>query len=698
MRCSDLELDLIHPNDLTCMYLACMPAREVDTRVTNQGVNTLGLAAPLDHDVRALLSKGLSFVLTPNSDTVTTIQRDAILSGVARLKRSLRLRVQFGDEQHGRPDQPPSRFRVPNPSFRPSRAGVLERGLRELDDHVSAKLQDAIASLKRWYPRLNMSRSDWSAVTKLRRMAVVVRPADKNLGVTVMSQTWYDAEVQRQVAGNPRTYQRVARVPVRKVQHELRKLIRDRHGRTASSIDRNLARYITQLCGSRPHDVQPAVPRFYLLPKLHKSPPVGRPIVSSHSWVTTHASRAVDALLQPVVRTMCTRVLRDTGHMIRVLEATPAHAATQLLTADVVSLYTNIPHDGAITAVMFWLSALRKRSAAGRPVDVWWWERLSSKVTFPQVSGFLRDLVQFIIGNNYFTTGEDVFYHQRIGFAMGTPCAVVVANMFMAWVESQKYRIPANIKSGRLLMWARFIDDIFAVWCGTQQELADFCAWLGRAYPKIALTFEVSSSAVDFLDLHVHKGPRFRASGLLDLAVHRKRLNRYLYLPWQSGHPRSQKRAFVKGELIRFARNSSDFDAYVRDVALFATALRARGYPRAFLQHAFKSVSYNQRAQYLAASQRALQQSSSAPYVLVAPTTPLSREADVGGILTLAQRVTAQAADVDADLDRTLQPTTRRWILARTLPQRLGELLRLQWPPSLVPRHTATGAHAAGTV
>ncbi|KAJ7453440.1 hypothetical protein FB451DRAFT_940068, partial [Mycena latifolia] len=68
-------------------------------------------------------------------------------------------------------------------------------------------------------------------------------------------------------------------------------------------------------------------------------------------------------------------------------------------------------------------------------------------------------------------------------------------------------------------------------------------------------------------------------------AVYQKALNTYLYIPWNSCHSEDSKRAWVKGELIRYVRicsNESDFAKIRTD---FMIRLRERGYPGCWLQH-----------------------------------------------------------------------------------------------------------------
>jgi len=58
---------------------------------------------------------------------------------------------------------------------------------------------------------------------------------------------------------------------------------------------------------------------MYLLPKLHKTPVSVRPIISSHSWVTTRSSIWIDQTLQQFAFSRET-VVRDTKDMVNIIE------------------------------------------------------------------------------------------------------------------------------------------------------------------------------------------------------------------------------------------------------------------------------------------------------------------------------------------------------------------------------------------
>ena len=98
---------------------------------------------------------------------------------------------------------------------------------------------------------------------------------------------------------------------------------------------------------SPPKKVCPA--RLYLLKKIHKNPMGIRPIVSSCDSATENISQFIDYWLQPIMKSLPS-YLKDTLQLINELKEISVESDTILVTVDVKSLYTYIPHDEGIAA------------------------------------------------------------------------------------------------------------------------------------------------------------------------------------------------------------------------------------------------------------------------------------------------------------------------------------------------------------
>lgn len=134
---------------------------------------------------------------------------------------------------------------------------------------------------------------------------------------------------------------------------------------------------------------------LYFLPKIHKDPqlPPGRPILNGIDSVSAHLGQYIDYFLKPLVSTT-TAFLKDTKHIIQIVEKIPCKDNSLLVTADVSSLYTIIGHSDTISSVQW---ALDKSDLPSHLKD------------------FLLKALEFCLARNYFWYGGK-FFLQTLGF------------------------------------------------------------------------------------------------------------------------------------------------------------------------------------------------------------------------------------------------------------------------------------------
>ena len=78
-----------------------------------------------------------------------------------------------------------------------------------------------------------------------------------------------------------------------------------------------------------------------------------------------------------------------------------------------------------------------------------------------------------------------------------------------------------------LKLYKRFIDDIFAIWCGGPKgTLLEFLNVLNNETDRIKLTYCVSESSISFLELFLY---RDTSSNVLQFSTFQKLLNKYLW-------------------------------------------------------------------------------------------------------------------------------------------------------------------------
>jgi hypothetical protein len=497
------------------------------------------------------------------------------------------------------------KFHIPKPSFDPlshTKNATVERYLNNTKELLDVSLTQALpkfASHRRWNINFQQ-RLFLQSIGK--NPEIVIKPADKNLGLTVMDSSKYDGEILRQL-GDVKTYQPVENleaIPIIKIWKQISDL--GDKAFQADLIDKGQRDYLRNCIP--PGQVK--LPRIYILPKVHKPPPFkGRPIVPGHSWVTTPASRLLDDLIQPLLKRVPT-VLADSRTLVNRLRTTKVSSDCQLFTADVVSLFTVIPLKTAIAFMNLFLK--ENRDMISDPLRQ-----------------FILNLLQIILTNNYLEF-KGKYFLQILGVAMGTPVAVVLANIFMFILERKIIGNPENAKC--IDMYVRYLDDIFAVFNSNAEKII---GQLNKMHPNIKLDYVLSDSSVDFLDLHIFKGAQFQSLSLLDTTVHQKQLNSYLYIPFKSWHPAHCKGGFVMTELQRYVRNSSSFKSYLKLKWIFYARLRARGYPPKFLRDYFDRVKYRDRDIFLSPS--AKKKDASRLVFLTTQWNPISKIFPLSSIL-----------------------------------------------------------------
>jgi hypothetical protein len=191
--------------------------------------------------------------------------------------------------------------------------------------------------------------------------------------------------------------------------------------------------------------------------------------------------------------------------------------------------------------------------------------------------------MKFICENNYLSYNDSI-YKQTNGIAMGTNCAPELANFYLL-----KLLDPILLNNPKVSMYKRYLDDLFFLWTGHSSDLEQLLISLS-SQTGLGFTLKASKKSVDFLDLKI-----FYENSYLEHCTHQKKLNKYGYISPASCHPKHTFSGFIKGELTRYAINSSKLEFYCITKRLFYQRLLERGYQRPFLDRLFKNHKYRSR-------------------------------------------------------------------------------------------------------
>ena len=153
--------------------------------------------------------------------------------------------------------------------------------------------------------------------------------------------------------------------------------------------------------------------------------------------------------------------------------------------------------------------------------------------------------------------------------------------------------------SEKIFKWFRYRDDILMFWLGDEDELVNFISRINSIHPTLKFTYEWSKTEINFLDLTLYKEDRFQNMQVLDIKCFSKSCDTFQYLSRDSSHPNSCFHGMIKGEAIRYIRNSSSEAEYERKLDFFISKLLIRGYKKQEVLPCLADIPYKRRYVYL---------------------------------------------------------------------------------------------------
>ncbi len=298
----------------------------------------------------------------------------------------------------------------------------------------------------------------------------------------------------------------------------------------------------------------------------------GRPIISANESPTERISEFVDHFLNPTTFDLPAYVKDTTDFLNKLneLENIPDNAL--LVTLDVESLYTNIPHNYGIEAAKATLNKARPHSGLK-----------------PSNDSLLTLLKLVLTKNNFQFNGNN--FLQISGTAMGTKLAVGYANNALGKFEKD------HIYTYHLqpLIYLRFIDDIFMIWTHGIDKLHDFITHINSCTEHFKFTKEISPTMVTFLDTKVTLN-----NSKITTNLYQKPTDSHNYLMYDSSHPQSCKDSIPYSQFLRIRRICSEESDFTGHCLNLCRHFRRRGYPVKLLEEALFQAQQRDRKTLLA--------------------------------------------------------------------------------------------------
>ena len=537
-------------------------AEKAELELMKNNLKQIGVAQKLVHNLSGkaipigalnCLALGSKFIPVPKTDT------DILAKSIKTFKRTIRLRHIFQDEEENVIPQ----YWIPStwdPSYLYNRMDI-ETMLTILEHSIHNN--NSITQ-----PNINSSDIiEYNKLLKSKDILVIL--ADKNLGYAVVTKSWYISRCLEHL--NSDSYTNVTEeyykgANGKTTEQLLCDSLFDLVENYQHHLDKDEIKWIIQ-----PPKEQWMPMRFYITAKVHKKPVKGRPIVPSMTWMTFHLSEWIANQLNPLIPAT-QWVLKDSYDLLdtlKQLNLTELPNTMRVASADVDALYPSMDIKTGLQLTKQFIEELD-------------WENKHRR-------DFLIKAMEFVLTKGYITFQEQI-YQQTNGAAMGSPMIPPYANIFMYQLE--KNIVQKHTASGSLILFKRFIDDVFII--TKDSDISEIQGELNTMRPFIKLTWTPPAKHCNFLDLIISI-----KNGKIHTNVYQKQLNTYAYLPFHSYHTTAQKKGFIKGEAIRYARICTSEVDFKLMVKLFTLRLQRRGYPLSFINKALGQVQHKDRHKYV---------------------------------------------------------------------------------------------------
>ena len=166
-------------------------------------------------------------------------------------------------------------------------------------------------------------------------------------------------------------------------------------------------------------------PKFYGLPKIHKTGNSLRPIVSSRGLVTYGVAKVLSKVLKPLVG-KSPHHIQSTSDFVNRAKGLTLQLGECLTSYDVTSLFTSVPIDQGLNIIK---DLLEKD------------ETLNDRTVLS-----VQDIIElfgYCLHNTYFSF-QNKFYEQVEGVAMASLVSPVVANLYMEHFERKALQSAVN--------------------------------------------------------------------------------------------------------------------------------------------------------------------------------------------------------------------------------------------------------------
>ena len=293
-------------------------------------------------------------------------------------------------------------------------------------------------------------------------------------------------------------------------------------------------------------------PKFYGLPKIHKSGIPVRPIISSIGTVTYKTAKELARILKPLVG-LSNHHVHNTMDFVEQIKEVKLKKEESMVSYDVTALFTSVPIPPVLKIIE---------------------EKLTNDKDLPQRTSMntrhIIRLLEVCLRSTYFVF-QGQHFEQVDGAAMGSPLSPIVANIYMEHFETKALETAPHPPS----LWKRLVDDTFVILETTYKE--EFFQHINGIEEKIQFTAENTRAdgSLPFLDTLV----TVKEDGSLSTPIYRTPTHTNQYLQWDSHHSIANKYSVINSLLHRAKNICSNQDKLKEELTYVERALTACKYP-----------------------------------------------------------------------------------------------------------------------
>ena len=387
----------------------------------------------------------------------------------------------------------------------------------------------------------NLNPSQYRALTELKKDNTrVVLTADKGVAMVIMDQQDYTNKAQA-LLQDTNKYKVLLKDLTSQLKNKLITLLKDIKQTGGLTTQKYKQLYPTSA----------VPPKFYGLPKIHKTGTPLSPIVSSRGSITYGVAKELSHIINPLVG-QSPHHLKNTQHFIQQLQGKRLEPGEIITSYDVKALFISVPVQPSIQIVK---------------------QRLQQDNTLPQRTSMsipkITSLLEFCLTHTYFLF-QGKYYEQVQGAAMGSPISPLIANIFMEEFDARAFTSFPHAPS----LWLRFVDDTFVI--NKAEHSQDLLQHINSQDPHIQFTVEpTQQDSLPFLDTLVTIEP----DNTFSTTVYRKPTHTDQYLHWDSNHHITAKQSVFNTLAHRAKTVSSSQDRMDKELEHIKTALKHCQFP-----------------------------------------------------------------------------------------------------------------------